>query len=252
LILAGLVFLLDSLGILQGVDAWNLIWPLILIALGGWILWSTVFRRPPDLEHASLSLEGAARARVHLHHGAGRLSLGAGAGPDELVEGEFGGGVELKTGHSNGGQEVRMSVPVQFLPFNWSPGYTLDWNVRFNSGVPLELDLETGAGDMRLDLSELQVKDLRLKTGASHTSLTLPVNAGYTRANINSGVAAVEISIPQGVAARVRTHGGLSDIRVDPGRFPRFGDAYQSPDYEAAENKVDLDVEMGVGSVRVN
>jgi hypothetical protein len=159
--------------------------------------------------------------------------------------------LDLKTERNGDGQDVRLSVPVQFIPFSWSPGYTLDWNVRLNPAVSLNLDFETGAGESCLDLSDLQVKDLRLKTGASQTDLRLPVNAGYSRASISSGVAQVEITIPQGVAARLRTRGGLSDIQVDQGRFPRSGDLYQSPDYAEAENKVDLDVEMGVGAVRV-
>jgi hypothetical protein len=69
---------------------------------------------------------------------------------------------------------------------------------------------------------------------------------------VSSGAASVNIRIPQGVAARIRWRGGLSSINVDPSRFPRFGDTYQSPDYDSAANKVDLDVEMGVGSVTVN
>jgi hypothetical protein len=57
--------------------------------------------------------------------------------------------------------------------------------------------------------------------------------------------------VPAGVAARIRSDSGLVDFRVDQERFPRTGDYYQSPDYDEAEHKVDLHVEMGVGSVKI-
>jgi hypothetical protein len=38
---------------------------------------------------------------------------------------------------------------------------------------------------------------------------------------------------------------------VDSQRFPMMGDAYQSADYNEAQNKLDLDLETGVGSVDI-
>jgi hypothetical protein len=136
-------------------------------------------------------------------------------------------------------------------PWHWGRGGPLDWSFGLNGEVPLSLDLQTGASDARLDLSDLRVSDLRLQTGASATRLTLPANAGQTRAEVHSGAASVSIRVPEGVAARIRIKSGMAGIAVDRGRFPRTGDTYQSPDYETAPNRVDLYVETGVGSVDV-
>jgi len=57
--------------------------------------------------------------------------------------------------------------------------------------------------------------------------------------------------VPSGVAARIRASGGLAEIHVDRGRFPRAGGVYQSADYDTAPNRVDIDVEAGVGSVNI-
>jgi hypothetical protein len=81
--------------------------------------------------------------------------------------------------------------------------------------------------------------------------LTLPENAGSTRVKIESGAASLEIQVPSGVAARIRSSGGLSSFSVDKDRFPRVGDIYQSPDFDVAQNKVELNVQMGVGSVSI-
>lgn len=250
LILAGAVLLLDNLGFLA-VNVWNLLWPLFLIALGIWILWGTVFRRAPDTERASLPLDGARRARVTLRHGAGRLSVDSGAGPENLFEGEFGGGLDLHPRRDGDLQDVTLGVPVQVFPFFWGPGYTLDWSLRLTPNIPISLDLETGANEARLNLTGLQVTDLRLKSGASSTVLLLPENAGATRARIESGAASVRVEVPSNVAARIQVRSGLSSIQVDSRRFPRLGEFYQSPDYETAANRVDLAIETGVGSVEV-
>jgi hypothetical protein len=250
--LVGVLLLLSNLGLLQGVNIWNLIWPLFLIALGLWFLWGTFFRRAPEVEYASVPLEGAQRARVRLSHGAGRLDIASGAGMNNLVEGDFGGGIDLDSRRNGDALDASLRVPVQVFPFSWWPGSTLDWNVRLNREVPLTLEVEGGANDTRIDLRDVRVNDLTLKSGASSTNLTLPARAGMTRARVSSGAASINIAVPEGVAARIRWRGGLSTVNVNQARFQRLGDTYQSPDYDSAANKVDLDVEMGVGSVTVN
>jgi len=251
LLLVGGLLLLNQLGYLQGVNIWSIIWAFFLIALGAWILWGAFFHKSAKPEHAVVPLEGAGQARLRLQHGAGRITIDANAGPGNLLEGDFNAGVDLDTRHNGDTLEVRMRTPTAIFPFDWFPGQSLDWSVGLARDVPLTLELETGASDARLDLSELRLSELRLKSGASSTALTLPAHAGFTRVKIESGAASVRLSIPQGVAANIRSHGGLSSINVDGTRFPRFGDAYRSADYDSAANKAEIDVEMGVGSVTV-
>jgi hypothetical protein len=117
--------------------------------------------------------------------------------------------------------------------------------------VPLSLDVNTGASKAELNLADLKVTDLQLKTGASETTVTLPTNATYTKVGGETGLAAVHFRVPQGVAARIHTSGGLSEIKVDQERFPRSVGGYQSTDYDTAENKVDIDISVGLGSASI-
>jgi hypothetical protein len=133
------------------------------------------------------------------------------------------------------------------LPFVQS----LLWSLKLNDYVPLELDVRVGANEMHLDLSQLNVTDLQLRTGASETLLTLPAQADHNRAEAHCGLASVRINIPESVAARIRASGGLSNISIDRERFPRSGGYYQSPEYESPEHKVEMVLSMGVGSVTV-
>ena len=256
LILVGILLLLYNLDIIN-VDVWGLIWPLFLILLGAWTLWGVFFaRRSVGMEEATIPLEGAAQARVRVKHGAGRLRVDSSAGPGDLVAGTFGGGLERRVKRDGDTLDVEMRMPpAAFPPFvfpwAWGAGNTLDWSFGLNGEVPIALEFDTGAGEARLDLSDLCVTDLRVRTGASSTDLTLPANAGHTQARINAGAASVTVRVPSGVAARIRAGGGLASVNVDRNRFPRKGGVYQSPDYETAPNKVDLEIETGVGSIHV-
>jgi hypothetical protein len=256
LVLIGILFLIDNLDIFD-VDFWNLLWPLLIIVLGLWVLWSATLGRPEvTVEEAVIPLEGATRARVRVRHGAGRLRIYAGTEPDQLLAGTFGGGLEYQSRRTGDELDVRMRVrhiSWSFRPFPWLVGTqsARDWSFGLNSQIPLALELETGAGESRLDLSDLQVTELRIQTGANSTDLLLPAHAGQTRARIDAGVASATIRVPPDVAARIRAEGGLTSVDVDQQRFPRSGRTYVSPDYETAVNKIDLDVQTGVGSIRI-
>jgi len=142
---------------------------------------------------------------------------------------------------------------VSHYIFPWTRGWAglLDWDFTLATGLPLFLTLETGASESRLSLTELQVRELRVKTGASSTTVDLPASAGFTRVTVESGAAAVRLRIPGGVAASILVRSALAGVHVDRTRFPQAGGGYRSPDYEQAANKVEILVETGVGSIDI-
>lgn len=251
LLLLGILFLLDNLQIID-VNVWGLFWPLLLIGLGASLLFQyTVGSSGREVVALSIPREDASKARVRVKHGAGRLHIGSGAGPGELLAGEFGGGVDHWTEPDGSTLNVTLRQPPQNFFSGWG-AQGFDWEIRLNPDVVLALDMETGANDSRLDLANLLVSELRLQTGASSTHVVLPQSAGFTRVDVRSGVSSLVMHVPQGVAASIRASGGLATIDVDRDRFPRQGNRYESPDYETAEHKVEIRAETGVGSVRIS
>lgn len=250
LIALGAVFLLNNLGLIN-VNLWALIGPSFLIALGVWFLWTALFAPRPTPEHVVMPLEGARRARLVLKHGAGQLNLSAGNHPGSLFEGDFTGGLDLSKDRRDDLWDVSLSVPSSVFPFGISPGATLDWNMTVARDLPISIDLSGGANESRIDLRELRVSDLHLSSGASSTELYLPANAGHTRVRIETGAASVRVYVPTGVEAMIRSRSGLSSVEIDPGRFPAWGDGFRSPGYDSAANRVDIDIQAGVGSVEV-
>ena len=125
------------------------------------------------------------------------------------------------------------------------------WRLGLTGDVPLDLRLETGAARATLDLGDLLVRRIELKTGASETRLRLPAAAGRTTVEAEIGAASLTIEVPPTVAARIRSRMALGTTDVDEARFPRSTDGFASLDWETAANRVELDLRGGVGSVRV-
>jgi hypothetical protein len=203
----------------------------------------------PVPERLAIPLEGTIDAEVMVTFGAGHLRIGT-AAAGCLVDGAFGGGVRVE--RSGGAGRARLSPPTP--PTGWTLSrepYT--WDMGVTSEVPLRLRVETGAADAELDLSGLRLAELRLRTGASETRVSLPAAAGVTVVDAEGGATTIRFSVPDGVAARIRSSVVLGSSDIDTVRFPRTaaGDAWESPGFAAAANRVDITVRGGIGSVSV-
>ncbi|MFM8321237.1 MAG: LiaF transmembrane domain-containing protein [Chloroflexota bacterium] len=250
LVLLGGLLLLSNLGIITA-SLWGLIWPLLMVLLGVWIIFGRRLRGALPAQHVAIPLDGARSARLRLGHGAGRLTVRGGAAPELLAEGDFAGGVDLKTRRTGDLLEATLRVDEHaWSDLAFSSG-GMEWSVAFNPQVPLDLRLETGAGEAHIDLTDLLIGELELSSGASSTDLALPAHAGLTRAHFSLGAASLRVRVPAGVAARVRSSSGLATIQVDTLRFPASGGVYQSPDYETAANRADIFIEAGAATVEV-
>lgn len=254
LLLLGGLMLANAAGIRlpNGSSLMDLFWPLLLIGFGIWVLLGAFLRSSIETESAKVSLEGAREAKVSINHGAGELKIHSGASGNELAHGSFGGGLNQKSSLSGDWLNVRMEPANEFMnnfPF-FGIHDRLDWEVSFNASVPIALELNLGANKSSLDLFDMNITDLKLKSGASDTDVTLP-SRGRVKADFEIGAASLTLIIPEGVSARIRSEIGAGDIHVDSSRFPRQNGAYQSSDFESASNAVDIFVRGGACSVKI-
>ncbi|HVM72009.1 MAG TPA: DUF5668 domain-containing protein [Anaerolineales bacterium] len=252
LIVLAVLLLASQQGWLKG-NIFDYFWPAVIILFGIWLLSGAFYRggrSQASGQSLSIPLENARSARIKLDHGAGRLNVKSGAGSTELLAGVFGAEVETRT-HFDGDQ---LHLKVRNAPHFWAwyPGESLDWDIRLNAAIPLNLKVDSGASSTNLDLTDLKVVDLDIDTGASSTDVSLPANAGNTRVDIDSGASSLTIHIPAGVAALIRVKSGIASINIDTNRFPRLdGGLYQSADYATAANRADITIDTGVGSVEI-
>ena len=257
ILIAGVLLLVGNMfpNLFGSISVWDIIWPLTIVLAGAWLLMRPAMgRRSAETQTVNEPLNGVSDADIRLYHGAGRLSLRASGAPGVLLSGSCVGGVDVTNLRS--GPSARLDLRsragqdwMDFPNFSGSNGYA--WDLVVTPEIPVRLSLETGASESLLDLRELKITDLDVKTGASSTEVTLPAQAGLTRAKIAAGAASVKLTVPGGVAARIRVQSGLAGINIDSNRFPASAGGNESPDYDSAANKVDIFVETGVGSVEI-
>lgn len=244
----GLLLFIDLAG-LADVDALALLsrwWPLALIGIGVLVLLGAVLPRQRGVEdRISLPTAGLASGEVVLKFGAGELDVGAGRA-GTLVDGTFQGGV-IRRDLGPGRVELETDV-AQIWP--WF-GERIHWRVGLAPDLPIALRLEGGASRSVLDLADLQITSLVVRTGASSTRIVLPRAVERCDVRIEAGAAQVVVEVPAGVAARIRSQMGLGSSAIDESRFPRSHGGWESGDFATAAHRAEISIQGGVGSVRV-
>jgi LiaI-LiaF-like transmembrane region/Cell wall-active antibiotics response LiaF, C-terminal len=280
----GVVFLLNNLGYL-GWGVWGTLvrlWPVLLIAVGLDLLigrrsilgsalvvvlvltalaaaiWWTGYWVPAGMaitsDTISQPLGAARRADIDIAMGAGQLNIGALSESDNLIEGTIArsSGEQVVQDFSMNGDSATFKLHSRAawpFPFGERRGDQVEWNLLASRAIPLQLHIDTGAGQATLDLARLQVGDLDVNAGVGQTTLTLP-QLGQVRARINGGVGETVVIIPAGMAARIEATTGLGQVQVI-GNYQRVGKISTTAGYDSAANRVDLVVRGGIGSVTV-
>ncbi len=250
LVVLGALFFLKAAGYLPG-DVFGWFWPLLIIAVGVWILLGGGLRhtRFETAEKFSVALEGAQTASLAIQHGAGRVDLRAGANPGDFLTGVSGVGMKLKSHHNDGKLEVDIEAGPSFVPFVGPDSGV--WEYRLNPDVPMSLKIESGASRLDLDLTDLKVTYFSFEGGASSVNVTLPARVENCLVEIEAGAAQINVSVPSGAALRFRSK-GVGSLNIDAQRFPlRENGLYQSADYDSAKYHAEVTVDGGATSITV-
>lgn len=277
----GIIFLLQNTGAVSW-DAWRVIiklWPVLLIAVGldimfgrrsaagavlvplavlglvgfgAWVVWSQAPGAGWVREQVHETVAGADRADVDINFAAGVLRVGSTPGADMLISGFVSVAPDdrVSRSFSVSGDTAYYRLEdhaISVIPFVGEGGVDRLWELNLGRQVPMRLNLDTGAGSSRIDLTDVQVTDLRVHTGVGEVILTVPGRGAFS-AVVEGGIGQVTVKIPRGMAARVRVQTGIGGQQVS-GDFDRQGDTYTTPDYATASDRVDLDVKGGIGEV---
>lgn len=249
LVLFGGLLLANEMGLRlpNGNSITSLFWPVLLIGFGVWVLIGVFVQRSVETEVTSIDLQNARTANLRIDHGAGEICLHSGAGVQELARGSFAGGLEHTSTLNGDTLNVRMHPANDFLTFpSFFSRSQLDWDVALNAATPIALDMNLGANKSEINLQDLTITDIRLKTGASDTVITLP-SRGRLNLDCEIGAASLTVIVPEGVSIRAKGTIGAGDFHVDRTRFPNN----ESPDFATAENAVDIHVKGGAVSVKI-
>jgi len=270
----GVILLLQTLNILP----WGLwrtlwrLWPVILIALGVclamrrfnvWLVSLIIlvlfagafgiayeqYQATPEEPPATLTytepMDSLAKAQVDIDFGAGNLNIGSLAtSTRNFVE-------------SNTKVDVRLQGSSAIVTINrdgagwpfWDEGQDR-WRADFARGVPITVSAKLNMTNTGLDLTDLQVSELRIDADLTSCNLRVPAS-GVTPVFIKADLSTVEITIPDGVAARMLIQSDLTPVNVDSRRFSLKDGYYVSSDFETSSNRVELQIDADLSVVEV-
>lgn len=278
----GIIFLLNNLGVLSW-SIWGTLirlWPILLVAAGldlilgrrsiwgslaalvltfailGVALWlsgaEVGLGQQVRSEEIVQPVEEVDRAELTIDPGIGMLRVGAGSAPAILVEGT----VDLArreqlarsfTVEGDTGVFVLRTQAGAFGPFGVGWGAQRLWDLELSPDVPLSVETHLGLGEMKLNLTGLKLERLDVEQGIGQARITLP-GEGRFQARVEGAIGQTIIVIPEGLAARVRLDTGISGRRI-PGEYRCDEDVCTSPEYETAEDRVDLEVSQAIGNL---
>lgn len=285
LIAAGLLFLLNNLGVVDW-SIWRSVlslWPIILIGIGldlligrrsffgslvvalfvlalltvgVWYLAAGVnFTGEMTTHTINQPLQDATLAEVEIRAGAGTLNFGPLATGDQLIAGT----VKLRSNQrldekartSGNMATYRLSAsgPNFFLAPTVGKQTIEQWDLQLNPAIPTDLDIGAGVGDARIDLSRMSLTNLELSVGVGNANIILP-ERGQLEVDVSGGIGKLSLRLPGGMAARIDAGSGIGKVNVR-GDFKRRGEIYQSPDYETAADRIDMKIHAGIGDIVV-
>ena len=200
-------------------------------------------------ETFSVPLGAAKSAKFRFSHGAGQIEISGGAPLGQALVGSSAAGMNQHS-HLEGDRLKSRWMRVPRLSRLSDPRRE-SWRFQLTQEVPLTLIVEAGASSLNIDLKDVLATRIELKTGASSSTVTMPAR-GISLLDVESGAASTNIRVPEATAARIRVKEDVTSVNVDTNRFPRLDSGlYQSPAFDTAVDRAEINVELGLGSVSV-
>jgi len=220
-------------------------------------------------------LDDAETAKVRIDSSVGELTVDVLEDSDNLIEGTIR-SIERETileSYKMTGDMIDYYLHSEWVgsPINLQKTSTprLSWDLALSPDVLLDLNISLGVGESDLDLSELQVSELDLSIGVGQTTVALPVgeyaaqvdggvgqttielpDEGQINLNVDGGVGEIVIYLPEGMAARINIDRGIAGLSV-PAGFDKSDDTYTTPNFDSADNYVEINVDQGIGDIAI-
>ena len=196
----------------------------------------------------SVELQGAKTVSADLEMPAGNLKLSGGSA--KLLDANFryrNSEGKPQVDYNVSGDHGQLSIIQNEKRLHIGTTHN-DWNLQFANNVPLDLNLQMGAGHSDLQLRELDVTHLEVKIGAGEMQLDLSgPRKSSLDADIQGGVGSATIYLPKDVGVRVHASGGIGSVNAHG--MTKDDDDYVNSAYGKTPATITLTIQGGVGSI---
>jgi len=202
---------------------------------------------PTAHDFRAIDRDASETVRVHLKMGAGNLRIGSGT--EKLLRADFDYNVpswKPEVQYNSG--VLRISQPEGNHTHFGNTKY--EWDLRLNRDVALDLDVNFGAGEARLDLGSLSLRRVDVHMGVGTLQMDLRGNPKRNYdVSINGGVGEATVRLPSDVGVFAEAHGGIGDISANG--LTRDGSSYFNAAYRKSPVTIKLNVHGGIGSIKL-
>lgn len=198
-------------------------------------------------ESQSVDLGNAKSADVNIDFGAGDLKVTGGAA--KLLEADFTYNVAaLKpVVEFAGGKLVVQQPEVDGLPvLQGITGFRNEWDLKLDDQVPVNLNVNMGAGNSSLQLAGLSLTGLNVTLGAGKS--TVDLNGKWLHdldITMDTGATDITVRLPKDIGVRVEVDRGPTAITA-PGLL-QDGDVYTNAAYGVSDVTLHLHIKAGIG-----
>ncbi len=200
-------------------------------------------------ETRSVELDKSEFVTVEVRMGAGELSVRGGS--PKLMDGEFSfRRLAMRPEVHYDASDFRGRLRVE-EPSGVHTGNTrYRWDLRLNDDKPLDLSVDFGAGEGRLDLGSLNLRNVEIHMGVGELRLDLrgTPKKDYT-VSLRGGVGEVTVYLPEGVGVVADAQGGIGGITARG--LEKRGGEYVNEAYGRAKTTVRLDIRGGIGAINL-
>ncbi len=230
---------------------------LLIVGLGGFVALSACHGRrgrfgATRTETQYVKLDNVKSVSVELQMSAGELKVSSGA-PD-MMDAAFTYDVpawEPRVNYTSSGDhgEITVDEPGETHTNNFGHSENR-WDIRLTPTIPMDIHIEMGAGEPDLRLADLNLTRLHVELGAGHSTVDLAGDWKHdVDVHLEGGVGDATVKLPRGMGVRATVDGGIGSVQASD--FNRDGDDYVNDEYGKSPHTVNVRIEGGVGSVRL-
>ncbi|MFC2158855.1 toast rack family protein [Acidobacteriota bacterium] len=200
-------------------------------------------------ESHDVPIRGVETARVELDIGAGEMVVEGGA--RDLLEGYFRWNVrrwEPRVDYTVKNGKARVKVKQMKGPRLALGNAKNKWEISLNKDIPLDLYVDCGAGETRLNLRDLNLRSVIVDMGVGE--LRLDVSGRYTHdidITVDGGIGSATVIFPRDIGVRVDVDGGLGSI--DARDFNKRKSVYTNDAYGETDTRIKVKMDVGIGSL---
>jgi len=198
-----------------------------------------------------LDSAGVDSATINLKIGVGELTVSGGAAA--LVDGKIEYNVPAwkpQITQSKDGRSAHLTIEQPSSDKSSGDNKKNRWTLQVADTTPVTFEIECGVGSAKLNLGTMQLRGVTINVGVGQMDLDLRGHPDHDyNVKVHGGVGETTIYVPAGASVRATAQGGLAPVKIE-GLEVR-GDAWQSPDYGKVQPTINLEVDSGIGQIRI-